>query len=64
MNCESQITTAKLDEIKKEQIRVINCLDGCFEDSLAEDVKKGLSGAQKSLPSKYFYDERGSNLFK
>ncbi|MEM7789487.1 MAG: L-histidine N(alpha)-methyltransferase [Bacteroidota bacterium] len=29
----------------------------------AADVLDGLSGTPKSLPSKYFYDERGSELF-
>lgn len=28
------------------------------------EVVKGLSGAQKALPCKYFYDERGSRLFE
>lgn len=31
---------------------------------LYEDVLLGLSGDQKTLPSKYFYDERGSELFE
>jgi L-histidine N-alpha-methyltransferase len=31
--------------------------------SFQRDVLGGLSGPQKSLPSKYFYDERGSRLF-
>jgi L-histidine N-alpha-methyltransferase len=30
---------------------------------LASDVIKGLSGATKTLPPKYFYDEHGSKLF-
>jgi len=30
---------------------------------LAEDARAGLSGTPKSLPPKYFYDERGSWLF-
>jgi len=29
-----------------------------------QDVKDGLSKPQKELPSKYFYDERGSELFE
>jgi L-histidine N-alpha-methyltransferase len=33
-------------------------------ESFAEDVRKGLSGKLKHLPSKYFYDERGSKLFQ
>lgn len=32
-------------------------------NSLAEDVRRGLSAATKSLPPKYFYDELGSALF-
>lgn len=33
-------------------------------DTLAEDVRSGLTGAHKSMPSKYFYDGRGSELFE
>jgi L-histidine Nalpha-methyltransferase len=32
-------------------------------DSLAEDVREGLTRPLKELPPKYFYDERGSVLF-
>ncbi|MGD9752278.1 MAG: L-histidine N(alpha)-methyltransferase [Acidimicrobiia bacterium] len=32
-------------------------------DALADDVRRGLSTAPKSLPPKWFYDERGSRLF-
>ncbi len=32
-------------------------------DSLAADVRRGLLAAQKWLPPKWFYDERGSELF-
>jgi len=31
--------------------------------SLLEDARKGLSSVPKSIPPKYFYDERGSKLF-
>jgi L-histidine N-alpha-methyltransferase len=30
---------------------------------MARDVREGLSARPRSLPSKYFYDERGSHLF-
>ena len=33
-------------------------------DDLLGDVLAGLSGAPKRLPSKYFYDRRGSELFE
>jgi dimethylhistidine N-methyltransferase len=32
--------------------------------SFAEDVKNGLTASRKSLPPKYFYDEKGSGLFE
>lgn len=32
--------------------------------SFSEDVAKGLSGEQKRLPSKYFYDAEGDRLFQ
>jgi len=32
-------------------------------DSLADDVREGLGRPLKELPPKYFYDERGSELF-
>lgn len=31
--------------------------------NLVDDVRSGLDGSNKSLPPKYFYDERGSQLF-
>src|SRR5512144_1946411 len=30
---------------------------------LAQDVRRGLLAPQKTLPPKYFYDDRGSELF-
>ncbi len=32
--------------------------------TIARDVLRGLSADRKSIPSKYFYDERGSKLFE
>lgn len=34
------------------------------QDELRREVIEGLSRPQKSIPSKYFYDERGSELFE
>jgi L-histidine N-alpha-methyltransferase len=34
-----------------------------FQDTLAEEVRKGLTATPKSLPCKYFYDSRGLVLF-
>jgi L-histidine Nalpha-methyltransferase len=38
--------------------------DGYFTDTLHTDVLKGLTGRPKSLPPKWFYDARGSELFE
>jgi L-histidine N-alpha-methyltransferase len=37
--------------------------EGFFEASLRADVLAGLTATPKSLPPKWFYDERGSELF-
>ena len=37
---------------------------GTVSSQLKEDVIEGLQKRQKTLPSKYFYDERGSQLFE
>jgi L-histidine N-alpha-methyltransferase len=34
-----------------------------LEAALRDDVARGLTASQKELPPKYFYDERGSQLF-
>jgi L-histidine Nalpha-methyltransferase len=36
---------------------------GWYVEALRADVRAGLTAAPKSLPPKYFYDERGSELF-
>src|SRR5580658_8501749 len=36
---------------------------GSNRDALRADVLAGLTATPKSLPPKYFYDERGSELF-
>jgi dimethylhistidine N-methyltransferase/ergothioneine biosynthesis protein EgtC len=43
---------------------VQRCLpDGFMARSLREDARAGLTASPKSLPPKWFYDERGSELF-
>jgi L-histidine N-alpha-methyltransferase len=45
-------------------LAVERCLpDGFPETALREDVLAGLTSAPKTLPPKWFYDERGSALF-
>jgi L-histidine N-alpha-methyltransferase len=41
----------------------LNDLHGPYR-RLAEDVREGLSAERKTLPPKYFYDQRGSELFE
>jgi L-histidine N-alpha-methyltransferase len=36
---------------------------GALAELMAEDVRAGLTGTPKTLPPKYFYDARGSELF-
>ena len=35
-----------------------------LRSSMAEDLRRGMTAPQKSIPSKYFYDARGSDLFE
>lgn len=46
-------------------IRIDNYLrDQGFFDTMAEDVRQGLTSTPKMLPPKYFYDDLGSDLFE
>jgi L-histidine N-alpha-methyltransferase len=45
-------------------IEIRNHQKGNFFDDIARDVQKGLTAPRKTLPSKYFYDSRGSKLFE
>ncbi|MEE9288328.1 MAG: L-histidine N(alpha)-methyltransferase [Bacteroidota bacterium] len=44
------------------QLRTLTSLSNV--DAFAHDVRTGLSSSPKWLPSKYFYDEKGSKLFE
>jgi L-histidine N-alpha-methyltransferase len=46
-------------------VRVERCLpDGFLAEALRADARAGLSAVPKVLPPKWFYDERGSELFE
>src|SRR5262249_4657584 len=46
-------------------LRVERCLpDGSLAEALRADARAGLSATPKTLPPKWFYDERGSELFE
>jgi iron(II)-dependent oxidoreductase len=49
-----------VDVARESSVR-IDVLD--VRDTLADDVREGLTRDLKELPPKYFYDERGSELF-
>ncbi|HUY46234.1 MAG TPA: L-histidine N(alpha)-methyltransferase [Streptosporangiaceae bacterium] len=47
------------------QLHVDRCLpDGFLRDALRADARAGLTATPKTLPPKWFYDERGSELFE
>ena len=52
---------AELDENEREDLLYINCAKSV--NTLEDDVRSGLLNYPRSLPAKYFYDEKGSNLF-
>ena len=53
------------DVIKKEhRIEIRSHLDRSFRSEIIKDVSTGLNASRKSIPSKYFYDEQGSQLFE
>ncbi len=41
-----------------------NYLDGRHRQEIKEDIRTGMTQAQKFIPSKYFYDPYGSRLFE
>ncbi len=45
-------------------IEVRNYLQKSYCSAIAQDVFRGFTAAQKFIPSKYFYDARGSQLFE
>ncbi len=49
---------------KEQGIVVHSHLTGTYRDEIAKDVFMGLTAPQKYIPSKYFYDARGSGLFE
>jgi L-histidine N-alpha-methyltransferase len=46
------------------RLRVFSALTGHEGDGAAEEVVAGLTASPRTLPSKYFYDARGSKLFE
>jgi L-histidine N-alpha-methyltransferase len=54
-----------MDAITTDQITVeVHLPEGGAHAGMAEDIREGLSCPFKEIPPKYFYDERGSELFE
>jgi L-histidine N-alpha-methyltransferase len=49
--------------LKQKRIEIRNHLEKTYNNNIAHDALKGLTAQQKYIPSKYFYDSRGSKLF-
>lgn len=45
-------------------METVNYINPTYHDDIKEDVLSGLTASQKFIPSKYFYDARGSDLFE
>jgi L-histidine N-alpha-methyltransferase len=45
-------------------LKVRNYLQGSYCNAIAHDAYRGFTASQKFIPSKYFYDTRGSQLFE
>jgi L-histidine N-alpha-methyltransferase len=52
-----------LHHTRSPRIEIRNYLTDTYRQDLVQDVTAGLSGNSKSIPCKYFYDDRGSRLF-
>lgn len=50
--------------LKQERIEIRSHLIKSYRKEIMKDAHRGLTARQKSIPSKYFYDARGSELFE
>lgn len=57
------LTQLQTEQLKIEYLQPLEQTKE-LEYSLGKDIKEGLSQCQKKIPSKYFYDDHGSQLFE
>ncbi|WP_107671322.1 L-histidine N(alpha)-methyltransferase [Cyanothece sp. BG0011] len=57
------LTQLQTDQLKIEYLQPIETAKET-ENSFDQDIKKGLNECPKKIPSKYFYDDQGSQLFE
>jgi L-histidine N-alpha-methyltransferase len=50
--------------LKGNNFEIANYLNGDHREKMINDILQGMIKTQKSIPSKYFYDARGSQLFE
>jgi L-histidine N-alpha-methyltransferase len=50
--------------IASERIEIMDFMRNTFQSDIRRDILHGLTSSQKSVPSKYFYDAHGSQLFE
>lgn len=53
-----------ISDSERKEVRVLNRLDSKYKAGISHDGQVGLTAPQKSIPCKYFYDARGSELFE
>jgi L-histidine N-alpha-methyltransferase len=56
--------TLNSGESEPRSVKILNYLDGKYENDIARDAREGFGASQKYVPCKYFYDARGSKLFE
>lgn len=60
---EPALPSTRVGRHRDPLLRIERRLGGRRAAVLGEDVRRGLTAEPKTLPAKYFYDERGSRLF-
>lgn len=61
---EDAAPAAGIGTTRHPRFEIRNHMAGAFAGDLAGDVLDGMTAEQKYIPSKYFYDGRGSRLFE
>ncbi|ACB50393.1 putative UCP018005 [Crocosphaera subtropica ATCC 51142] len=57
------LTQLQTEQLKIEYLQPLETVNK-LNNSLGQDVKEGLTQCPKKIPSKYFYDDQGSQLFE
>jgi len=52
-----------MNSTREGNLRILNYLSGDHREKMLDDILQGMTKRQKSIPAKYFYDARGSQLF-